>query len=54
MPLILRKTGDGRYILVGQVWLSGIMDGEACEGILESGEIGPGYSGSPVVDITLV
>jgi hypothetical protein len=35
-PMILRPDGDGRYLLVGECYLHGFMDGEAV-GDWESG-----------------
>ncbi|KAK3387911.1 hypothetical protein B0H63DRAFT_166774 [Podospora didyma] len=54
LPILLRKREDGYYAFVGQVWVPGIMEGEACEGISEDGVAGLDYSGPPVMDISLV
>lgn len=55
MPVILRPRPEKQ---AGYTWISyaripGLMNGEACEGILDSGEPGPDYKGPPVQEITL-
>jgi hypothetical protein len=53
MVLALEKSLDGHYALKGQVWLDGLMSGEACEGISLTGEPALDYVGPPVTEIIL-
>jgi hypothetical protein len=54
LPVILRQTTQCRYNLISQAWVTGLMNGEACVGVLQSGELEPEYLGPSVVNITLV
>ncbi|KAK0613703.1 hypothetical protein B0T14DRAFT_526744 [Immersiella caudata] len=51
--LVLHPTDGGRHSLRGQVWLDGLMDGEACERVDMSGVPTADYEGPEVVDLVL-
>lgn len=60
MPVILRPRGQDKqgyemygYTMITSGIISGLMDGEACEGILETGEPGPEYHGPPIQEINI-
>jgi hypothetical protein len=51
--LALNRGPAGCYTLSGQIWLDGLMDGEACKEISLSGESTPDYTGPLVTDLIL-
>ena len=51
--LALNRGPAGCYTLSGQIWLDGLMDGEACKEISLSGEPTPDYAGPLVTDLIL-
>ncbi len=54
MPMILRPASDGKYKVIGPAVIPGLMQGEACEGLLENGVPGPDYCGPDVVKVDLI
>ncbi|KAF2094560.1 hypothetical protein NA57DRAFT_60588 [Rhizodiscina lignyota] len=55
MPIVLRPRPDDHhsYTWIGHATIPGLMHGEACEGISDTGEPGPDYRGPPIQEITL-
>jgi hypothetical protein len=54
VPLILRKRGDSEYVLISHAWVSGLMEGQACESGFHVGLSGADNPGLYKTQVSIV